>query len=228
MGTQFQQMTNTLIQEVRDTQRELPREIYRDLNREDIRPNFLPATNEDSHGQAPLRRSLPIRHDILVQTSHRARAACELGCTCSCHRRGGFRTPSFLNRVLGSLFIGYSGLPLVSRSCDQSLCRRQGRYTSTTFSYYFPGWFMLRSVYMTIKNSPLRGPEAHLNVSRVVWDQAEIFWHSINGNIDGIKALFDAGLASPNDVAFEDNYSPLLVSSSALTNRTWAPLKLMC
>jgi hypothetical protein len=42
---------------------------------------------------------------------------CPTRCDCSCHKISKLKTPSFLQSVLGSLNIGYSQVPILSR-CD--------------------------------------------------------------------------------------------------------------
>ena len=69
-----------------------------------------------------------------------ARRLCEQDCDCACHRRGRIRSPSYLNAILGSLFIGYSINPWMIRKCDSTDCR--GHSTYITYTYAFPQWLL--------------------------------------------------------------------------------------
>lgn len=43
---------------------------------------------------------------------------CGSFCPCGCHKKKYFQSPTFLNEVLGSLFVGYHALPFVTTPCD--------------------------------------------------------------------------------------------------------------
>lgn len=40
---------------------------------------------------------------------------CHAGCICACHPQTKSSTPGFMDRVLGQLFVGYAGMPLLSQ-----------------------------------------------------------------------------------------------------------------
>ena len=86
--------------------------------------------------------------------------------------------------------------------------------------YSFPQWFLQRAVFLILQNSSGFGPQMQLRIPRVVSDQAEIFWHSLNGDTEAIKQLLSSGLASPNDVGVSDNYTALLVSNIPKADQT--------
>ncbi|MCJ1292557.1 hypothetical protein MMC34_004108 [Xylographa carneopallida] len=65
------------------------------------------------------------------------------------------------------------------------------------FSYYFPTWLLAR-VFM---GNITPAPEMLLRVGNVIPSRSSVFHHAMLGSVDGIKKLFDQGLASPFDVA---------------------------
>jgi hypothetical protein len=48
-----------------------------------------------------------------IRTVQFPRTTCTPWCSCSCHRETRLRTPRMLEQFIGSLFIGYSGLPVL-------------------------------------------------------------------------------------------------------------------
>lgn len=66
---------------------------------------------------------------------------CSRCCKCFCHIHGRLNTPRLLDGILGTLFIGYSGSPLLSPRCDHIFCRER-KDSSTTLAYQFPQWFV--------------------------------------------------------------------------------------
>jgi len=157
--------------------------------------------------------------DFTVRVSPRWGRSCGFSCECSCHRRQRFRSPSLLRQALGCLFVGFSGIFLPWMSCDKTTCLRQGR-PNMVVQYSFPQWFLQRAVFLILQNSSGFGPQMQLRIPRVVSDQAEIFWHSLNGDTEAIKQLLSSGLASPNDVGVSDNYTALLVSNIPKADQT--------
>ena len=53
--------------------------------------------------------------------------SCELRCTCACHRGSRFKSPDFLNNVLGSLLVGYQASPWTAQTCDNAECRHRSK-----------------------------------------------------------------------------------------------------
>lgn len=141
------------------------------------------------------------------------RTSCTPWCSCRCHRESTFRTPRFLEQSVDSLFIGYSGLPVSRPSCNERTCHLRAQ-PLTYVTYFFPKWFLSRMVTFMMTITPLAGPVASLKVQRTVPGSADIFTFAKLGNVDGIRTLFENGLASPHDVHFESGITPLHVSNS--------------
>ena len=47
---------------------------------------------------------------------------CTHSCTCRCHQRKAQRTPGRLHEFIGNLFLGYSGISIITPACDNSTC----------------------------------------------------------------------------------------------------------
>ena len=129
-------------------------------------------------------------------------------CRCSCHRPHRFRSPQFLDQLLGSFFLGYVGLPMISVSCDTFECNHQPSPT-LWIDYYFPGWFLDWRVHFLIRNRRGFGPEQSLRVTRVVAPTADPIKAAMQGDVERMRSLLRDGHASPYDT--DGINSPLIV-----------------
>ena len=101
------------------------------------------------HGQpAHRRRSAPqilqnADNNSIASQSIGARAnqhpfRCRAGCRCSCHEQKKSSTSSsFMNRLLGQIFIGYAGLSMISPKCDHADCEK-AQTPVVSIEYWFP------------------------------------------------------------------------------------------
>ncbi|KAI9738729.1 MAG: hypothetical protein M1834_008234 [Cirrosporium novae-zelandiae] len=145
---------------------------------------------------------------IMLRAFKQSKQACPGICSCICHQRTEFRTA---NRFLGSLFIGYSGHPFTSKKCNEQRCRHRSA-SGFQVSYFFPYWFVVqRGLSVALAKCSSMGSDysMSLKVPRMVPSDAKIFTYCFNGNIEGIKALFDQGLASPMDTDSMTGYTLL-------------------
>ena len=55
---------------------------------------------------------------------HQSRSACTSPCTCRCHRPGRWTSHRYLTSLIGRLFAGYVGLPILIPACDRNECQR--------------------------------------------------------------------------------------------------------
>jgi hypothetical protein len=147
---------------------------------------------------------------VRIKTSNYWGTPCRSGCCCACHKRLQLQTPRILDHLIGTLFMGYSGLPMITPSCDQPSCRQRS-IPSTQMTYYFPRWFLLRAVSLAIMLLPNNGPVVSLRLQRTVSGSSKIFDYANVGDIDGMKRLFSSGQASPHDVRFDSGTSALQV-----------------
>jgi hypothetical protein len=157
---------------------------------------------------------------VFVKTSYYWGSPCRPGCNCVCHKRQYFKSPQILNRLVGSLFIGYSGLPIATPQCTEYSCQRRSA-PSTQISYCFPSWFLKRQLSLSILYTPLDGPIVSLRIPRLVSPTSKIFDYALLGNVAGMKFLFKEGLASPNDVRFDCGVSALQVCSTDEMFQIW-------
>lgn len=134
---------------------------------------------------------------------------CRTGCACVCHSQPKAASPQMLNRVLGHLFVGYTGLPYLSSKCDKDMCAKS-RASKTSIEYWFP-WGMFSSTIVRLQAGyqASTGTLFQLQTFRSVPDDAESVNFALNGNIEGLKCLFSRGVASPRDVSPTRGYTLL-------------------
>ena len=140
------------------------------------------------------------------------RLKCQASCRCSCHTKHNLATPGLAGYVLGRLFVGYTGLPLIGKGCNTGSCRRK-QTACVSMEYWFPPWLLSHIVKLEIAHQPSAGPQMQLTTLRRVPDTANCISFAMTGDIDGMKALFIQGLASPQDVSITRGYSLARVRS---------------
>ena len=142
----------------------------------------------------------------------RRQSLCGGYCSCVCHSHTRKRTPSFLQNVLGTLFISYTGMPLLRYCCNNPSCVSQTP-RSLELTYCFPSWVLQRAIYLVASTAYSCGPGIGLTVRRRLEYAGEnsIFQMAIVGNIEGIRELFSRRLATPNDIDMVYGESGLFV-----------------
>ncbi|RYP49792.1 hypothetical protein DL768_004579 [Monosporascus sp. mg162] len=110
--------------------------------------------------------------------------------------------------ILGRLFVGYSGLPIISPKCDNDECRG-ARAKQVSMEYWFPTSIWSTIVRIQVGISLNRGPSLHLETLRLVPDSSQCVSYARAGNISGLQYLFRHGLASPRDVSSSRGYTLL-------------------
>ena len=134
-----------------------------------------------------------------------------LMCSCICHLRQQLETPPLLNRVIGSLFVGYTSVPVLMSRCNNPTCNRNSD-ASISATYMFPQWFWYRVLSMTLLYTRRDGLEFNIRMYRVDADYSPIFQYATTGNVSGMKALLRNGEASPFVIGKEVQMSPLIAS----------------
>ena len=125
---------------------------------------------------------------------------CSRVCSCKCHEhRSNSRSPVLLDRFIGTLFLGYLGLPRLAEACDNARCSQRSN-PSVLIVYFFPAWLLARAMIILMNFSLASRPELLIRVPRVLDANASIFQYSHAGDVNGIKRLFERGLSSPFDV----------------------------
>ena len=135
---------------------------------------------------------------ICVNASHFLSRRCRRDCRCQCHRRAVLQTPRLLERLIGTLFVNYIGIPRQDDACLTNCRRRRGFKARVT--YLFPHWFLMRK-FSAIITSESGSPHISIRVSRQVSSKSEIFRLCRVGDVEGVKRLFVDGQASPFDVS---------------------------
>jgi hypothetical protein len=86
-------------------------------------------------------------------------------------------------------------------------------------NYYFPPWFLARVFMFMAAYSDGGGPEMLIKIPRLCSSNADIFLFAKTGNVGGIKALFQRGLASPMDLEYRTGVSALHVRNPMLLKK---------
>lgn len=128
-------------------------------------------------------------------------------CTCICHRK----SHDALQGFLGSLFVGYKGLPAVQKLCPQQCCQKR-RSSRLSITYYFPqSFFLQRAFCVAMHTSPTAGFQIKLSFPRIVSPLATVFFVAGFGTPADLRSLFDNGLASPSDINANTGATPMHV-----------------
>ena len=160
--------------------------------------------------------TIPSEKSIDTQTlrvSASQRIPCRSWCPCACHAKQKLKliAPGMMESVLGKMFVGYSGLPVLNKPCDFRSCRDRQNATAT-MDYWFPWWFVSMNLKLHLTYLPWTGPQFQLSTTRRVPDDSQSISFAMQGNIDGLKYLFSQGLAGPRDVSDSRGFTLMRVS----------------
>jgi hypothetical protein len=136
---------------------------------------------------------------VCFETSYRAYISCQSPCSCCCHRKKDFNANLVSSQLLGSLFIGYVGIPLLTPPCNTPLCQRRSA-PSLQLRYYFPVWFIARVRWIASLRFGLHYPQLSSAIVRTVPLDADLLHAAGCGDCESIMALFSLRKASPADV----------------------------
>ena len=100
---------------------------------------------------------------LKLEFSRFQKRGCAPECECSCHQRRRYRSPSFLQSVLGQLFVGFSTLPLLSSTCSDSRCTQRSPF-SATLTYYLPTVFLKKMISLILITTAQGDPAACIKV----------------------------------------------------------------
>ena len=138
--------------------------------------------------------------DSMVSVPVRRRR-CKSSCNCACHSRYQYQTLPVLRRLIGALFLGYVGPPLLSSECNDEMC--QAHLTSSfSLVYCFPQWFISRAIHIVAAITSTGCPVFGLQVRRrIEWGSKDgIIRFALTGNTQGIGHLLVNKQASLTDV----------------------------
>ena len=143
-------------------------------------------------------------------TSIKGLDQCNGSCTCCCHPKRRIQFTETLSSFIGSMCLSYVG-GQISRSCDQSSCKRK-LHTTFKLTYYFPRWFLIKVVSVLLSFDPAGSPNMSMQMPCIRPDTSRIFHLATAGDVEGMKLMFEKGLASLNDISDTFGYSVLHVS----------------
>ena len=123
-------------------------------------------------------------------------------------RRATMQTPRAFNDFLGSLCLGYLSLACGDTTCHDRSCRPRSQ-SSLCLKYHFPYWFVTYAISILIRVRQNSGPEIVLRMPKVRPANSDVFYFACTGNTDGMRYLFQSGLASPDDVEHGTGISAL-------------------
>ena len=139
---------------------------------------------------------------------------CDASCDCNCHTPTRARTPQMLESVLGSLFVGYTGLPALASACSSINCQRSSE-GFLQIDYYFPQWFLARIVSMAMRFKDSKIPDFSMRVLNVRSSYEAIFSNAREGDAELVRYLLTTGQASVQDVTHDSGHSPLHVGTTS-------------
>ena len=128
---------------------------------------------------------------------------CEGHCPCICHLKQRFRSPRVFDKLIGTLFIGYTGLPISVSKCDHHPCKNHVP-RSVRASYIFPAWFLTKTLDFIMRYShSMSGPCIGLSVRNRVNPAAgmNIITLAQNGDTSGIIKLLEQHKGSLTDIS---------------------------
>ena len=168
-------------------------------------------------------RSMDIAaRSTVLQVSVTRLRRCERLCICSCHHHGHYRSPPFLDSVVGCLFLGYSGSPCLSQKCDTEACRKLSA-KMTFLKYVFPSWLLEQAVQMKFLLSKPKGPEVVIRCLKVRPITSSIFQMNMKGgdHVNIISNLLQKGKASVLDVDFHGKSGLWVTSPTSSRHVVW-------
>ena len=131
-------------------------------------------------------------------------------CLCQCHQVTTMASPGGWTRLLGRLFLGYTGLPLPTKKCDRKSCQHGQVQTRIRVAYLFPFWFALRLFALTVTKASTSFMWK-LDFPAVTSGSSDIFVQASLGNIDKIQSMLSVDAGAFNVLDSVANKSPLHV-----------------
>ena len=135
---------------------------------------------------------------------------CDLWCHCRCHTYVRAQTPEVLQSILGTLFVGYAGLPALGPPCSYIKCRRASE-GYLQINYYFPPWFLARIVSLSMRFQDSKIPNISMRVLNVRDSYENIFRSALVNDAESVLYQLTVGQASVLDVTDDSGHSPLHV-----------------
>jgi hypothetical protein len=133
---------------------------------------------------------------LKLEFSRFQKRACVPECECTCHIRRRYRSSSFVQKLLGEFFIGFSSLPLLSKPCSDSRCTQKSPF-SATFTYYLPSWLLQKMISLVFITTSQGDPAACIKVRPLSHDFS--IYRAVETNkLENVQTLLDKRLAHPS------------------------------
>ena len=153
---------------------------------------------------------------IRVEASILPLYQCNQYCLCQCHKVTNMATPDSLGRVVGRLFVGYIGLPLLShRKCNRLTCRHGRSQMRIRIAYLFPLWFALRLIALTITKASTTFMWT-LSFPAVAQTGSPMLILTSLGSIEKVQELLITNAAVLNAIDIIASKSPLHVGTMVI------------
>ncbi|KAH7383921.1 ankyrin repeat-containing domain protein [Pyrenochaeta sp. MPI-SDFR-AT-0127] len=149
---------------------------------------------------------------LKLEFSRFQKKGCVPDCECSCHKRHRYRSPSFAQKVLGEVFVGFSSLPLLSKACTDHRCKHRSPF-SATFTYYLPRMFLNRMLSLVCITTSQGDPALCIKTRPLSTDFS--IYRAVEANdIGGVRRLLELRAAHPS-ATFRGGWTPLHYAISA-------------
>jgi hypothetical protein len=171
-----------------------PRSTIAKLIQNNISPTNYPGDSQTESNNSG-------SHELISITtrSRLLRKVCRPWCSCICHSKRSVKTPALWKNVLGSVFVGYSGVPVLTPACDETSCLQRTTF-GADITYYFPTWLISRAISVNLSASTFGTPELSLRMPRMINWAAPLWYGARIGDQIRVEMLFSEGNASPYDV----------------------------
>ncbi|KAI0415282.1 ankyrin [Xylaria grammica] len=136
------------------------------------------------------------------------RRRCSPYCDCACHHTSRLRTPRMLQFLIGTLCVGYNGVPRLTKPCTSSECQKTPE-GFIAVNYYFPTWLVGKVFAAGARFTNYRGPELSIRMLNVRDPGNMIFLATHNNDALTIQTLLSSGEASVIDVQHGTGHSAL-------------------
>ncbi|KAI1193233.1 ankyrin [Nemania serpens] len=140
------------------------------------------------------------------------RRRCSPYCDCACHRTSRLNTPRMLQFLIGTLCVGYNGVPRLTQPCTNSACQKTPE-GFIAVNYYFPTWLAKTVFAAGARFTDYRGPELSIRMLNVRDPAAMIFQATHDDDALTVQALLSSGKASVLDVEHGTGHSALHVAT---------------
>ncbi len=154
---------------------------------------------------------------VRVEASVLSLYQCDRFCICQCHKVTNMATPNSLGKLIGRLFLGYVGVPLLShRTCNHVSCRHGRSQMRIRIAYLFPLWFALRLIALTITKASTTFMWT-LSFPVVTQTSCPMLVLTSLGSIEKIQGLLAANAVVLNAIDIIASKSPLHVGTAINT-----------